>query len=822
MSSFAGQLKQVFHRLRRAPMFTFIAIITLALGIGANTAIFSVLEGVLLKPLPYAHPEQLIAVWLTAPGIKIKDLNVAPSDYLIFRDQNRTFENFGIYTGDRVSVTGVAEPEQVRSLLVTAGLLPTLDVQPILGRRFSPDDDLPSSPETVILAYGYWQHRFGGDRSIIGRRLQIDGKAKEVIGILPRDFRFLDMEINLLQPMRIDRSKVNLGNFSYDGVARLKPGVTLAQATADINRMLPIVNRTFPPPPGFSVQLFEQAHIMASLRPFKQNLIGDIGDTLWVLMGTIGIVLLIACANVANLLLVRVEGRHMELAIRSALGASTGRIAYELLFESITVAILGGLAGLALAFVAVKALVAIAPVGIPRVTEIGIDGKVLLFALAISLLTGLLFGSVPVLKYAGLRLNASLREGGRTISQSRERHRSRNVLVVVQVALALVLLISSGLMIRTFRALTLVDPGFTQPENIQTFSISIPDAQVTDADKVLRMENDIADRLHQIPGVTSVGLTSAIPMGGNHSTDLLFARDRTYREGQLPPLRRFIFISPNYHSAIGTKLIAGRELTWNDLNNKLNVMMISESFARDYWGSAQAALHKELREGMNDPWREVVGVVADIHSDGVNEKAPDAAYFPLRMNAFWSNPQFIERDVTFAIRSNRSGSQSFLNEVRQAIWSVNPNLPLAEVKTLDQLYKKSLARTSFTLVLLMISAAMALVLGAVGIYGVIAYSVAQRTREIGIRMALGASTANVSGMFIREGILLTGIGALCGLIAAAGVMRLLETLLFGVRPVDAITYLAMLVLLLLIAALASYVPSRKAAAIDPAIALRLD
>jgi len=822
MSPFAGQLKQVFHRLRRAPMFTFIAILTLALGIGANTAIFSVLEGVLLKPLPYAHPDRLVGVWLTAPGIKIKDLNIAPSDYLVFRDENRTFENFGIYTGDRVSVTGIAEPEQVRSLLVTSGLLPTLGVQPILGRRFSANDDVPSSPETVILAYGYWQHRFGGDRSIIGRRLQVDGKAKEVIGILPRDFRFLDMEVNLLQPIRIERDKVTLGQFNYEGVARLKPGVTLAQASADINRMLPIVNRTFPAPPGFSVKLFEQARIMAALRPFKQDLTGDIGDTLWVLMGTIGIVLLIACANVANLLLVRVEGRHMELAIRSALGASTGRIAYELLFESMTVAILGGMVGLGLAYSAVKALVALAPVGIPRVTEIGIDGGVLLFALAISLFTGLLFGSVPVLKYAGLRLNASLRDGGRTISQSRERHRSRNVLVVVQVALALVLLISSGLMIRTFRALTLVDPGFSQPENVQTLSISIPEAQVADADKVLRMENDIADSLHQLPGVTSVSMTSAIPMGGNSSTDLLFARDRTYREGQLPPLRRFVFISPSYHSSIGTKLIAGRELTWNDLNNKLNVMMISESFARDYWGSAQAALHKELREGMNDPWREVVGVVADIHSDGLNEKAPDAAYFPLRMNVFWGNPQFIERDVTFAIRSTRSGSESFLNEVRQAIWSVNPNLPLAEVKTLDQLYKKSMARTSFTLVLLMISAGMALVLGGVGIYGVIAYSVAQRTREIGIRMALGASTSEVSGMFVREGILLTGIGAVCGLIAAASFMRLLETLLFGVHPVDALTYVAMSLLLLLIAFVASYIPSRKASAIDPAIALRLD
>jgi predicted permease len=817
-----GSLKQVFRRLRRSPMFTFVAILTLGLGIGANTAIFSVVDGVLLKPLPYPEPEKLVGVWLTAPGIKIKDLNLSPSIYFIFRDENRTFESFGMYEADRVSVTGIAEPEQVRSMLVTAGALPTLRVQPLLGRSFSPQDELPATPETVILCYGYWQQRFSGDPSIIGRRLQIDGKAKEVIGVMPRGFRFLDMDASLLEPIRIDRNKTTLGQFNYQGVARLKPGVTLAQASADIARMLPIVNRSFPAPPGFSVKLFEEAHFAPSLRPFKQDLIGDIGPMLWVLMGTIGIVLLIACANVANLLLVRIESRHMELAIRAALGASARRIAYELLFESLTVAILGGVAGLALAFGALRLLVAVAPAGIPRVDQIGLDPAVLLFALVVSLFTGLLFGAVPVLKYAGIRLNASLREGGRTLSQSKERHRARNALVVVQVALALVLLISSGLMIRTFRALTQVQPGFSDPANLQTLALSLSDAQVPEADKVLRMENDIADRLQQIPGVSSVAMTTAIPMGGNGSSDVLFARDRAYREGELPPIRRFIFVSPGLPRTMGNSLVAGRDISWNDVNNKLPVMMISESFARDYWGSAQAALHKELREGMADPWREIVGVVGDVHSDGVNQKAPDSAYFPLRLNGFWGNKEFVRRDISFVIRTSRAGSESFLGEVRKAIWSVNANLPLAEVRTMEQIYMKSMARTSFTLVLLMIAAAMALLLGGVGVYGVIAYSVSQRTREIGIRMALGASSGEVTGMFVRHGVLLACVGAVCGLAAAAGVMGLLKTLLFGVQPVDALTYGATLLLILCIAALASYLPSRRAAAIDPATALRLD
>lgn len=605
-------------------------------------------------------------------------------------------------------------------------------------------------------------------------------------------------------------------------MARLKPGVTIAEADADAARMLPIVNRTFQPPPGFSVKLFEEARITPAFHPFKQDLTGDIGAMLWVLMGTIGIVLLIACANVANLLLVRVESRHMELAIRAALGAGVRRIAYELLLESMTVALLGGLVGLALAFAALRLLAGIAPAGIPRVAEIGIDAPVLLFAVAVSLFTGVLFGSVPVLKYAGTRLNTDLREGGRTLSQSRERHRARNTLVVVQVALALVLLIGSGLMIRTFRALVQVQPGFSDPARVQTLSLSIPDAQVPEPEKVLRMEEDIADRLKRIPGVSSVAITSSIPMGENTSTDVLFARDRVYREGQLPPLHRFIFASPGLGRTMGTPLIAGRDFTWNETNNKAPVALISESFARDQWGSAGAALHKQVREGMNDPWREIVGVVGEVHSDGVDKKAPTAAYFPLLMNNFWGEKELARRTVSFVIRSSRTGSESFLSEIRQAIWSVNSNLPLAEVWTLDRIYRKSMARTSFTLVMLTIAAGMALLLGAVGIYGVIAYSVSQRTREIGIRMALGARHGEVVGMFVRHGILLAGIGAACGLVSAFLVMRLLSTLLFGVSPADPLTYEAVLLVLLAIAALASYLPSRRAASIDPAVALRIE
>ena len=825
MELFSGQLKQMFRRLWRAPMFTFIAVLTLALGIGANTAIFSVLEGVLLKPLPYRDPDRLVGLCLTAPGPPMSGhvINLIDrSIYFTYLDKSLTFESLGAYRGDSVNVTGVAEPERVHAVDFTYGLLPTLGAQPALGRLFSAKDDSPGSPETIILSYGYWQRRFHGDPSIIGRHLQIDGKSRQVIGVMRPEFRLLDMDAALFLPFQFDRAKTTLGDFAYQGVARLRPGVTLSQANADAARMLAISSRSFPPSPFFSVKDFEDFHFAPTLRPFKLELTGDIGPTLWVLMGTIGLVLLIACANVANLLLVRVESRHLELNIRAALGATTGRIAYELLFESLAIAILGGISGLALAFGALRVLVAIAPAGLPRIAQIGIDAPVLLFAIAISLFTGLLFGSAPALKYAGSRLAPGLRDGGRAISVSRERHRALHTLVVVQVALALVLLISSGLMIRTFRALTQVQPGFSSPEQVQTLSLSIPETQVPEPDKVLRMEEDIADQLKNIPGVGSVAITTVVPMSGIVSDGLLYALDHTYREGQNPPPAHLICASPGLHQTMGTSIVAGRDFTWSDENSKTPVAMVSESFARDYWGSAAAALHKQIRVHMNDDWREIVGVVGDIHYAGVDRPAPAACYFPLRLSNFSGDKEAVVRYVSFVIRSSRTGSESFLKEVRRSIWSVNPNLPLAEVRTLDDFYRKSMARTSFTLVLLMIAAGMALLLGAVGIYGVIAYTVSQRTREIGIRMALGADGAQVAAMFVRQGMLLVGIGAACGVFSALLLMRLLSTLLFGVKPADPLTYIGMVLLMLLIAFIANYLPSRRAARLDPVTALRLD
>src|SRR5258707_292837 len=558
MESFKSELKQVLRRLGRAPMFTAITLITLAAGVGANTVVFSVLEGVLLKPLPYPRPDELIGVWLTAPGIKLKEFQLSPSDYFIFRDQNRTLQDLGLYDGDSVSVTGVAELKPVRALRVRRGCLPLLGTPPLLARPLTNQDDSPGAPETAILTYSYWRRKFAGDPSVVGHNILVDGKSRQIIGVLPQRFHFLDWEDpGVIIPFQFDRNKTHLGNFSYEGLARLKPGVTIEQVNADVARMLPIVMTSFPAPPGFSLKLFEDAHIGPNVRALKRDVVGDVGSVLWVLMSSIGMVLLIACANVANLLLVRVEGRRQELAVRAALGASRGRIAADLLLESVILGLLGSAVGLGLAYAALRVLAAIAPAGLPRIREIGIDGPVLLFTLLIALLASILFASIPVFKYAGTRLSTGIREGGRTVSQSREQHRAHSVLVVVQVALALVLLICSGLMIRTFRALTNVNPGFVGPAALQTFRISIVTVQAKEDEKVVRMEEEISHRLAAIPGVSSVGISSKLPMTGQGWTDPVFLEGRTYTEGQLPPLRRFKFVSPGFETPQGRKLAFG-------------------------------------------------------------------------------------------------------------------------------------------------------------------------------------------------------------------------------------------------------------------------
>ena len=625
-----------------------------------------------------------------------------------------------------------------------------------------------------------------------------------------------------------------LVNFGFQGLARLKPGVTLAEANADGARMVPMAPPKFPINPGFRPTIFADARIAPAFVLMKDDLVGDVGRTLWLLMATVGLVLLIACANVANLLLVRADARHHELAVRAALGAGWSRLARTLLIEGIVLGLMGGALGLALASGALRALIAWTTVvgvsSVPRLQSVTLDWRVLAFTFVVSFGTGLLFGVIPVLRYGRPHVLAALRGEGRTVSQSRERQRARSLLVVIQVALAVVLLIGVGLMTRTFIALRQVDPGFSGAATLQALRIGIPSREAKEPARVLALQEAILQKIAALPGVTGAAVASIGPMGGGPN-DLVYAEDRPAAAGTIPPVRRHRHMSPGFVGTIGGRLVAGRDFTWDETRAARPVAMVSENLAREWWGTPQAAIGKRIRAALTDGWSEVIGVVADLRDDGVEQKAPAIAYWPLlqvigpksaagaenKTNAPVLNSQ---RSVAFVVRTPRAGSTALVDELRQTVWGVNPNLLLTDVTTVQALYDRSLARTSLTLVLIAVAGTKALLLAVIGLYGVIAYAVSQRTREIGIRLALGAPRPDVTGLFLRYGLRLTFYGMLCGLPAAFLLTGLLRPLLFDVRPADPIAYVTATGALLIATLLASYLPARRASRVDPVESLR--
>jgi predicted permease len=816
-----SQLRFILRRLLKSPGFTAVTLLTLALGIGANTAIFGVINGILLKPLPFSDPDRLASLRLQAPGLNISDLEVAPALYFMLREESQAFDHAIVWNGDSLSVTEIGEPEEVDAIDTTFDLLATLQVAPQLGRPFLEADGKPDAPAVVLISHGYWMRKFGGDPNVIGKRIMADAKPREIVGVLPESFRFLNRKPQIIVPLQFDRAKVFAGNFSYDGIARLKPGVTWQQANTDLAHLVALMQTKFPMPPGFSAGMFEAARIGPVVKPLKDRVTGDIGTMLWVLMATIGMVLFIAGANVANLLLVRAEGRQHELTIRAALGASRGDLARELLAESMLLGLIGGGLGLGLAYIALKFLIQLAPAGLPRLQEITIDPTVWIFTLAVSLVAGASFGLIPVFKYAGPRIGTGLRDGGRGSSAGREKHRARSILVVVQVALALVLLIGAGLMIRTFRSLAQIDPGFKNPETLLTLRVGIPTQRVPKYERVLEMYQEMIRKISEIPGVDSASL-GAIILDGQRSGDPVFAEDHEYKQGELPPIRRYKYAGPGMFATLGTPIVAGRDFNWTETGKRLPVVLLGENLARELWGDPQRAIGKRVRERPGGAWREVIGVVGDGRDDGMSEPAPKAIYLPLVVSNLWDQSTEVRRNPSFAIRSRRAGTQSLTLQVQQAIWSVDPALTISQVRTLREVVDQSMARTSFTLVMLAIAGVMALVLGVIGIYGVISYSVSQRTREIGIRTALGATSSELQGMFVKHAFTLAAIGVGVGLAGALAVTQLMSTLLYEVSPRDPLTFGLVPLVLIAAALAASFLPARRATQVEPVEALRTD
>ena len=761
----------------------------------------TVVYGVLLKPLPFDEPERLVSLQQIAPHGA--GTNHGRGTYLTYRENQHVFEAIGAWDPTEVSITGGGNPERVEGLRVSASTLPLLRVHPILGRVFSAEDDTPGAPPRVLLTHGYWQRRFGGAETVVGQHLVVDGRSAEVIGVLPASFKFLRTRPAIVLPLPLDVNAPRSISFGFQALGRMKPGVTLAQANGDVGRMISLL------PP-----VFARLELRPNVRPLAAEVIRNIGQILWILLAAVGVVLLIACGNVANLFLVRAEGRHQELAVRAALGASRGRIARALLSESVALALAGGLLGVWLAQAAIGLLRTIAPAELPRVDDIRIDWTVLLFTVSVSVLSGVLCGALAVLRF-GKPSMAALKEGGRSASDAPSRQRTRHALVVAQIALALTLLIVSGLMIRTFIAMRQVDPGFTRPEEIQTFVVAIPASLISDPQQAVRTFAAVAEQVARVPGVTSVGLSSSITMDGEDNGNYAAIEEFPDPDGAMVKLRRFKSIGPGYFETMGNRVVAGRSFTWTDINEQRPVVMISEPLAREYWGEPAKAIGKRLRGSSSRfPWREIIGVSGSERDDGLAQPPTQIVYWPLL------NESYEWRTISYAVRSARVGMPGFVRELEQAVWSVNPNLPLATVQTLEEIQENSMTQTSFALVMLGIAASVALLIGMVGIYGAVAYAAAQRTREIGVRMALGAQIGDVRHMFLRHGLWLTALGIAIGIGIAVIVTRVMSAFLFGVTPIDPITYVAVSAVLAGMTLMATYIPARRASRVDPVVALR--
>lgn len=813
-----SDLKYAMRGLSKSPGFTAISLITLALGVGATTAIFSVVNGVLLKPLPYHEPDDLVGVWHNVPGRGDGNYPLSPGTYFTYREENRVFDDVGLWRPTAVTVTGLDEPERVMLIQVSDGTFPTLGIEPILGRRFSAEDDERGASPTVVLGNSYWRGRFGADSGVIGRTLLLNGAAYEIIGVMPPDFRLLGNDAAVYITFRFDRTRITAGNFSFRGLARLRPGVTLAEADRDITRMLPLAPELFPG--GMTAARMQDAGFGPDVHPLRVDEIGNIEAVLWVLFGTVGLVLAIACINVANLFLVRAETRQREIAVRVALGAARTRLARQFLTESLVLGMMGGVMGLGLAYGGLRLLVQLAPETLPRVDEIAITPVVLLFTFAVAIVAGLVFGIFPLMRFGTPDTANALKAGSRGTSDGRERHRLRNVLAGSEVALALILLIGSGLMVRSFQALRQVHPGFDRPEQVLTMRLSIPSRELPETEAAALMHERILERIGALPEVISVGASSSITMDGLTSNNGVHVEDFPTPADQLAPLRRYKWVAGDYFAAMGNPIVAGRAITWEDVRNRAAVVVVSENFAREYWGEPNGAIGRRIRDGGTDLWYEIVGVVGDVRDDGIDKEAPTVAFWPFVMPEFWGDTPYVWRALSYAIRAGHSDPTALLSRVREVVWSVNRNLPLANVQTLDEILARSMARTSFTLVMLGIAAMVALLLGMVGIYGVISYVVAQRTREIGIRVALGAQHGNVRMLVLRQGGLVALVGVAVGLGAAVGLTRFMDALLYGVSAADPMTYGVAALTVVIVALLASYVPARRAAAIDPVQALQ--
>ena len=805
LETFFQDIRYGLRSLLKKPGFTLTAVIALALGIGANTAIFSVINGVLLRSLSYANPERIVMLWEKSLTNGNQRNVISPGNFLDWKKQSTSFEQMAAVWDLRVNLTGgSSEPEEIKVQCVSDGFFSSLGVQPSLGRAFLPAEDTTGNDLVIILSYQLWQTRFGSDPQIVGKQATVNGRQRTVVGVMPPGFHFLDDQVKAWAPLALDPAinyRETTGRF-LRAVGRLKPGVNMQQAQAELAGIAKQLEQAYPTKNiGWGINVV----------PMHEQIVGEIRPILLVLLAAVAFVLLIACANVANLLLSRAAARQKELALRAALGAGRMRLVRQMLTESVLLGLMGGAIGVLLAHWGIRVLSAFGPDNIPRLNEINIDPRVLAFTLGLSLLTGVLFGLVPALQASRPDLNDALKEGSRGSTGGRG-GTLRNTFVVAEVSLALVLLVGAGLMIRSFIRLQSVETGF-HPDNLLTMRLQLPRKKYSEPHQIVDFFRQAQERVASIPGVQAVGAISYLPLTGG-----LASRDSFKIPGQPPPAVgqepgvEVRVVTPTYFQAMGIPLLKGRLLNERDVK-ETRVLLINETMAKRYFPNTDP-VGKQLEvmwDGSGPD--QIVGVVGDIHEGSLNKEPEPAIY--------WSHAREPYSGMALVVRANGDASR-LATAVQKEIRAVDPEQPIADVSTMDQVISKSIARPRFNTLLLSIFAGLALVLASVGLYGVMNYSAAQRTHEVGIRMALGATRGDIMRLVVGNGMVLTLIGIAIGVAASLGLTRVMQTFLFGVGTTDAFTFVAVSVLLSTVALVANYIPARRATRVNPVIALRYE
>ena len=818
MALLAREIRHALRRLRRAPAFAVTAILTLALGIGATTAVFTVVNAVLLRPLPYDRPDELVALSHTLQLSGVSAVQQSDASFLLYRRASRSFSGVGAYTNTAVNLDGTStglEAERVSAALLSADVLRVLRVAPLRGRAFREEDDRPGGARVVLLGERLWQRRYAGDPAVLGKRIMVDGVSREIIGVLRGDFRFPSTSTELWLPLGLNPAKVEPASFNYSAVARLAPNVSGVAATDELTRILPRVVTEFPS--VLTMSMLEQVHLRPVVTPLRDVVVGDIGRVLWVVLGTVGFVLLIACANVANLFLVRAEGRQKELAVRAALGAARGALIGQMAAEGALLAAFGGVTGLTLAVPGIRLLQALGgSIDIPRLNEVRVDGTVLAFTIGVTVLAAVMFSMVPVLRIGTMQLIGALKDLGRSATAGRDRHRTRKTLVVSQVALALLLLVGSGLMARSFARLRAVNPGF-DASHVLTFRIAAPPTTYKTAAEVYRLYESVLGDLRGLPGVESVAGTSRLPLtDAGMETGAIWVEDHPTPPGSVPNVHNQIFTDQQYLTTMRIPLLEGRGFGSVDPSRPPHEALVSRSFAQRYWKN-ESAIGTRIHPGPSDQWSTIIGVVGDVRIEALEQPPEQLVYFPLVVQQ--ESEMFAPASLAFVVRA-AGDPIALTGSVRRIMQRLAPSAPMFATQPMTEVVSRASARTSFTLLLLGIASGAALLLGAIGIYGVISYMVSLRTREIGVRMALGAAPGDIGRMVSRQGLTMAGAGVVIGLLAAAGLTRYLRALLFEISPTDPLTLGSVSAGLLVVALAASWLPARRAAHVEPAVALR--